>query len=139
MAMMHARGGAAALPPLALFSQALPRLTRHELEGVVEMLMDRLDTVAGDPDIEPNGDELDGSDAEDDTYHHNWPIHLHGPGCPISDPHAACDDKPIDAEEEGHLEDDRALSCPTPIHGPDQRLVMHRLPTSEEVPTYQHE
>lgn len=99
MGMIHAHGGATALPPLALLSQALPRLTRHELESVVELLIDRLDTVDGDPDMEHAGDELDGNGSEDDDCHHNMPIHLHGPGCPISDPDLACDDSPIDVEE----------------------------------------
>lgn len=99
MGMIHARGGATALPPLALLTQALPRLTRHELESVVELLIDRLDTVDGDPDVEANGDELDGNGSEDDGCLHSLPIHLHGPGCPISDPDLACDDSPIDLKE----------------------------------------
>ncbi len=39
----------------------------------------------GDPDLEPNGDELDGTSGEDDFIDHNasWQGH---PGCPVSDP-----------------------------------------------------
>lgn len=77
-------GRGSALPPLALLSQALPRLTRSELEGVVELLIDRLDEVDGDADIEPDGDELDGTGGDDDFGQHgNW---LLGPGCPYADP-----------------------------------------------------
>ena len=77
-------GRASALPPLALLQQALPRLTRHELEGVVELLIDRLDEIEPDADFEPTGDELDGSSAEDD-YQPGWD-YSSGAGCPISDP-----------------------------------------------------
>ena len=78
-------GRVSALPPLALLSQALPRLSRHELEGVVELLIDRLDEIDPDPDLEPNGDELDGSSAEDDYQPGSEGVFCL-PGCPISDP-----------------------------------------------------
>lgn len=125
MGMMHARGGATALPPLALLSQALPRLTRHEPESVVELLIDRLDTVDGDPDIEANGDELDGTAGEDDFYPHSG--RRNHPGCTIGDPDAACDDFAIDAAEEGSLEVDEAEGQPNPLYDIDQRQMIHRL------------
>ena len=50
-------GRVSALPPLALLAQALPRLTRHELECVTALLIDHLDEVDGEDDLEPNGDE----------------------------------------------------------------------------------
>jgi hypothetical protein len=48
-------------------------------------MIDRMDEIDGDLDLELNGDELDGSPAEDDFYDHseNW---LRHPGCPVSDP-----------------------------------------------------
>ena len=66
------------------------------------ILLARLDDIDGDPDIELNGDELDGTAAEDD-YGHNgdW---RGGAGCVISDPDAAaddvgCDDNEMDLDE----------------------------------------
>ena len=58
-------GRVSALPPLALLSQALPRLTRNELESVVELLIERLDAEDGDPEEESDGDDLDGNLSED--------------------------------------------------------------------------
>lgn len=139
MGLIHTRGGAPALPPLTLLSQALPRLSRHELESVVELMIERLDAIDGDPDLEPNGDELDGNCSEDDDCPHNVPIHLHGPGCPISDPDLACDDSAIDAADEGGLEVDEAEGQPKPLYGIDQRIMMHRLPTGEQLPAYRHD
>ena len=77
-------GRVSALPPFALLQQALPRLTRHELEGVVELLIDRLDAINPNADSESNGDELDFTGAEDD-YQPGWD-YTQGAGCPISDP-----------------------------------------------------
>jgi hypothetical protein len=76
-------GGASALP-FALISDAIPKLSRDALEGLVEDLIDRLDLADGDPEIEPNGDELDGSGTAEDDYHPG--CDRHRPGCPISDP-----------------------------------------------------
>ena len=57
--MMHRQiksGGATALP-LALIGQAIPMLSRHELESLTERLIDRLDELQGDVDLEDNGDQ----------------------------------------------------------------------------------
>lgn len=62
----------------------IPSLPRAHLERLVQQLVDRMDDADGDSDVEANGDELDGGNAEDDFgVLANW---LHGPGCPISDP-----------------------------------------------------
>jgi hypothetical protein len=63
----------------------IPSLPRAELARITERLIDRLDTLDGDPDLELHGDELDGSNGEDDFQDHDasW---LRLPGCPISDP-----------------------------------------------------
>lgn len=50
----------------------------------VDLLLARLDRMDGDCDVEPNGDELDGTGAEDDFCPHSATWHA-GPGCPISD------------------------------------------------------
>jgi hypothetical protein len=77
--------GTAGALPLALIAQAIPRLSRTDLEILTERLIDELDLRAGDSDIEPNGDERDGSMAEDDFHQQgeNWRMY---PGCPLADP-----------------------------------------------------
>lgn len=42
--------------PLALIAQAIPRLSRHDLENLTERLIDRLDEIDGDPELEPEED-----------------------------------------------------------------------------------
>ncbi len=62
-------------------------LPRHALERLVQRAIDRLDEDDGDPDLEPNGDETDGTAAEDEIIGQGWIARRnHGPGCPISDP-----------------------------------------------------
>ena len=41
-------------------------LTRHELASLTERLIDQLDAMGSDADLEPAGDELDGTGAEDE-------------------------------------------------------------------------
>jgi hypothetical protein len=53
--------------------------------SAAEALVALMDAVAGDPDVEPNGDELDGSNAEDEEGNFHL-SHTSGLGCPISDP-----------------------------------------------------
>ncbi|SNT07286.1 hypothetical protein SAMN06295912_13626 [Sphingomonas laterariae] len=65
--------------------ETLTRLDRGSLEDVIEFAIDLLDAFDDDPDIEPNGDELDGTAAEDDFISHNYSWRRE-PGCPISDP-----------------------------------------------------
>jgi len=101
---------------LALFTLREPHrefftLSRTELGDTVEALIAILDATEDDPDLEPNGDELDGSGAEDDFGGHNVPGHLQGPGCPIADPDMAaddieCDDIDQDLELEDYIEDE---------------------------------
>lgn len=50
---------------------------------IAQAMLNRLDDIDGDPDIEPNGDERDGSSAEDDFWHHPS---TYAAGCPVSDP-----------------------------------------------------
>lgn len=72
------RTGAAEAPP-ALVAE------------IIEQLIAGLDDQDGDPDVELNGDELDGSNAEDEHFFGGaaGPIGLGfngGPGCSIADP-----------------------------------------------------
>ncbi len=67
-------------------------LSRHELAALTERLIEALDSMEGDHDLEPNGDELDGSTAEDD-YGASTNMHIWGHAdCPIADPDQACVD-----------------------------------------------
>lgn len=61
-----------------------------------------MDADDGNPDVELNGDELDGNGGEDDFV--SWGVGISGyggPGCPISDP----------GEDEHDQEDDRDSNC----------------------------
>ena len=71
---------------LTPLERALCRFTRREVEALVSAAIDLLDRADGDPDLGPNGDELDGSMGEDDFSDHNAPLHLLGAGCPVADP-----------------------------------------------------
>lgn len=71
------------IPPAAVL-RVLAQHSRKHLEGFIEVAITLLDLADGDPDQEPNGDERDGSTAEDDWWPHGrWKGEA---GCPISDP-----------------------------------------------------
>ena len=81
--------------------RVLSTFDREQLSGFIEVALALLDLADGDPDLEPNGDELDGTAGEDDFYpHSNW---LAQPGCPISDPDAcsASDDDAARSDSDG--------------------------------------
>ena len=63
----------------------IPSLPRPALARLVQHAIDRMDDIDGDPDLERNGDEADGSLGEDDFHDQNanW---MGYPGCPMSDP-----------------------------------------------------
>lgn len=84
------------IPPAPAVMALLSRFSRDELGNAIEVMVTLLDLWDADPDIEPNGDELDSSAAEDDFVPHNVPGHLQGPGCPIADDDSAADDIPCD-------------------------------------------
>lgn len=110
-------GGATALP-LTLLAQAIPMLTRNDLEALTERLIDHLDTIDPDPEAEeiPVEDaqitydlppEEDGTDPdfeqtrdEDDWYPHA----SDGPGCPLADAGGA-------GEYEDDEDDDPSGQC----------------------------
>lgn len=120
----------------------LPAMHGHaaavrEVGDTIEGLIAFLDELGGDPDLEPNGDELDGNGSEDDFMHHHAPAGgLSGPGCSIADPdccpardddlsHGASDGlpgEPDDAEEDDEdtsVEDDPAGFDPETDRGVD--------------------
>ena len=103
-------------PPAPAVIAILSRFDRSQLEGFIEIAIELTETLDGDPDIELNGDEADGSLSEDDFNGHNCPMHLQGPGCPISDP----------AEEDDHCgqstEDELSSGCVGMHHGPGCRI-----------------
>lgn len=70
------------LPPVLAFAIGAPAAPRSAVEAMIERLVEALDTLDGDPDVELNGDEADGSPAEDEFMDHD----RSGPGCPVSDP-----------------------------------------------------
>jgi hypothetical protein len=83
-ALHHIRGGATALPLDAMLA-TIPSLPRPILSRLVARMIERMDEIDPDSDIEDNGDELDGSMAEDD-FHSQDASWLGFPGCPIGDP-----------------------------------------------------
>lgn len=64
-----------ALPPMPAVARILSQFDRQQLAGFIEVAIDLLDTLDGDPDLEMTG-------AEDDFMDHR----ANGPGCPLSDP-----------------------------------------------------
>lgn len=74
-------------PPAAaalIAARLLNKHSPHEISEAIEILMDVLDLIDGDPDVELNGDEQDGTGAEDEEGGHT--VYAAGPGCEISDP-----------------------------------------------------
>ena len=73
---------------------------RDEIATAAQALVDLLDTIDGDPDLEPDGDEADGNGSEDDFMRHG--LDAWGePGCPIADPGGG------NVEDEGEGIDER--------------------------------
>ena len=71
--------------PVDFLLRAAMRLPRPAIERLTEALIAGLDALDGDPDVELNGDELDGSMGEDDFHDQN--ANWRGePGCPVADP-----------------------------------------------------
>lgn len=77
--------------------------TRQAIELAVDAFISRLDDMDGDPDLELNGDELDGTGAEDELAPGLHAGPFSGAGCPISDPDDARDEgEPIYCSAGGH-------------------------------------
>jgi hypothetical protein len=88
MASRHMQGGASAPSvPLDVLLATQPSLPRPILSRLTARMIERLDEIDGDPDEEA-------TPAEDDfTDHRKF---ADGPGCIVSDPDAAVDDRPCD-------------------------------------------
>lgn len=81
-------------PSPVIVVQALARLNRNQLAGIITVAIDLLDIADGDTDLEPNGDELDGDWRSEDSFEYHGG---YGPGCPVADD---------DHEEDGCEPDD---------------------------------
>ena len=105
--------------PLDLIAQAVPKLSRHDLEALTERLIDRLDELDPDPDAEACGWNERPSQAR-------WPRNrqeLQHDDIEQDDIDSACDDYGIDDAEQGDVEDDRTRELPRGTYGTDQRIV----------------
>lgn len=74
------------LPSAVLLEQVIRCLSRADLERVAQSAIDRLDDMDNDLDLEPSGDEFDGTGAEDDFAYYVLGRSPAGPGCVFSDP-----------------------------------------------------
>ncbi|MBU1607187.1 MAG: hypothetical protein KKD08_10330 [Alphaproteobacteria bacterium] len=105
--------GTVSMPAVAAI---LSRFNRDQLHGFIAVAIDLADALDGDPDIEPDGDETDGSMGEDDFVGHNVPLSLQGPGCPSAD----CGEED---DPQGECSEDE-ISCGGMVYGWDR----HRGP-----------
>lgn len=92
----------AAMPPMPAVARILARYDRPSLEGFISVAIGLLDVLDGDPDVEANGDELDGANAAEDEFQSHSD---HGPGCPISDQPEEDDHSGGNVEDEGEREE----------------------------------
>ena len=87
------------LPPAAISRIAGRMVTRYspsEIGDAIELLMDLLDCLGGDPDLEETDppedddpkeqDDDSGQATEDEVSYDDRGFGMRGPGCPISDP-----------------------------------------------------
>lgn len=101
------------LTPMPAVARILSRFDRQHLESFMEVAVSLLDALDPDPDLELNGDELDGNRAEDEAGHY---FGGEGPGCPLCDDDTAVDDNGCD-----DINDDREPEEPFhPSYGIDQ-------------------
>lgn len=92
-------------PPAAAGRMAAALLNRHsphEIAEAIEVLVDVLDLMGGDADTEANGDELDGTNAEDEEVTAGG-YGQGGPGCPIADP-GACEHDGREPDHDAEME-----------------------------------
>lgn len=92
MATLHTLGRPSGLP-LSLLSQAIHRLSRHELEDLAQSLIDHLDAVDGDPDLED--DDPAGQCDEDGINTRLFVLAERGAGCIISDQDCSYGEAPL--------------------------------------------
>ncbi|OYX67027.1 MAG: hypothetical protein B7Y88_04185 [Sphingomonadales bacterium 32-64-17] len=85
---------------------------RDELSAFIAVGIELVDAMDGDPDIEPNGDEEDGTFAEDEGAA-KFATMRSGPGCIEADPDRGADD----VGDCSDAEDDFWLSPAALFHG----------------------
>ena len=98
------------IPPMPAVARILSRYDRPKMEACIAVALDLLDVLDGDADAELNGDEADGSGAEDDfcPQNANW---KGAPGCPISDPDMAADDIGCDDINDDREPEESGVAC----------------------------
>lgn len=84
------------LPLTLAYMVGCLKASRRANGAMLENEIAELDAVNGDPDIELNGDERDGSMGADDFCLHKVPLTLQGAGCPVSDPDTVLDNSSCD-------------------------------------------
>ncbi len=92
------------LPPILAYIVGAPLAPRASVERLIQQAIDALDDMDGDPDLEPDDepeeDDPSGQCDEDGINTHFLGRWNEGPGCPISDPDCAVDDRGCDPENE---------------------------------------
>lgn len=101
-----------ATPRMPAVARILARYDREKLEAFISVAIDLLDALDPNPDVELNGDELDGSMGEDDFNKQR----ASGPGCPLADPDMSVDDQACDEPYQDLEPEENAV----PIFGVDQ-------------------
>ncbi|MET3824574.1 hypothetical protein ABIC16_000267 [Sphingomonas sp. PvP055] len=71
-----------AMPLFELPAALGRRRAAREIGETIEGLIALMDDLGGDPDLEANGDELDGDARSEDSFECHGG---YGPGCPIAD------------------------------------------------------
>ncbi len=61
------------------------RALRTAIASIVEVGIDALDVLDGDPDLENDGTELDGDVGAEDAFHSHYELNAPA-GCPFADP-----------------------------------------------------
>ncbi len=92
------------LEPLVPCGLAYGLNFRMQIETLVECLIGVLDAIDALDGVELDGDEFDGSMAEDDFCQRNTGG-ISQPGCPIADPDIAVDDEGVDDRNDDREEE----------------------------------
>jgi hypothetical protein len=111
-------------PRIPAVARILSQFDRPHLEGFITVAISLLDVLDGDADLEPSGDELDGTNAEDEIGNNHLNHTDPGAGCKISDPDSAVDDRPCD-EPMQDLEPDYDAERETWSHWMDHPPGLH--------------
>lgn len=91
------------LPPALILRTGATVAPPALVAELIEQLIGALDEFDGDPDIEANGDEQDGTDAEDEELLRGTRRRAsRGPGCIVSD-----NDKGVDDDGEPGTDEER--------------------------------